>query len=273
MKSVTLYIVEDELLITLSLKNQLESFGYTIAGTATKCDACLNDLQDLKEQGKEPEIVLMDIHIRGETDGIETARRITERFDCGIIFITGQSSQEVYQRSFSIKPFGYLLKPIDLEQTVMTIEIAAYQRLLELQNKQYQKELVRMLDERTKETEEIKGMYLALLENSLMGLTIMREGRFIFANHQASRIFGYTQEEFLQFDMEQISLLIHPDDRERAIRLMRGDAEPEGETHSSRVRVYRKDGELIPLVTHVKRITFQSQPALHQSFLDLSILH
>ena len=166
MRPVTLYIVEDELLITMSLKNQLQAAGYQILGMATKCDACLSDLEQLRSQGQEPEIVLMDINIRGHVDGIETARRITEQFDCGIIFITGQSSKEVYERSFSIKPFGYLLKPIDLEQTRMIIEIGAYQRQLELENKSYQKKLMQMLEERTREKEEVAIMFETVIGNS-----------------------------------------------------------------------------------------------------------
>ncbi len=272
MNTTTLYIVEDELLITISLKNQLESFGYTILGTATRCENCLKDLQALKDQGREPEIVLMDIHIKGDCDGIETAKKISERFDCGIIFITGQSSQEVYRRSFTIKPFGYLLKPIDLEQTMMTIEIAAHQRVLELQNRRYQEQLVRMLEDRTREKEEVLGMYHAFLDNSIIGLTILQDERFVFTNGPASRIFGYTREEFLKFSMKEIIAMVHPDDRTQVIRMTREASQPQMGSTGEKIRVYRKNGDLVRVMTHIRLITYFGRPALHQSYLDLTIL-
>ena len=146
MNPISIYIVEDELLISASLKSQLQQFGYDIFGSSIRGESCLDDIAELSKQGREPEIVLMDIHLRGELDGIDTAKKIIEKFNCAIIFLTGQSSKEIYERSFKIKPFGYLLKPIDMDQTKMTIEIASYQRNLEVQNKLYQKDLEALLE-------------------------------------------------------------------------------------------------------------------------------
>jgi PAS domain S-box-containing protein len=262
MKPVSLYIVEDELLITMSLKSQLESAGYQILGIATKCETCLKELEILRDEGKEPEIVLMDINIRGTVDGIETARRITEQFDCGIIFITGQSSKEIYERSFTVKPFGYLLKPIDLEQTMMIIEIGAYQRQLELENKNYQKKLVKLVEQKTKENQEIMDLYDTLIENSMLGLIVTQDQKFVFVNHEAERIFGYTGDEFRSVDMQQITSLVHPEDRE----LVTGGETTQG----GRIRIIRRDAAVIEVITFVKPVMYGGKPALHQIFFDLS---
>jgi PAS domain S-box-containing protein len=272
MKSTTLYIVEDELLISLSLKNQLEAAGYRIYGTATKCDICIKELEELSKQGKEPELVLMDINIRGHVDGIETARRITEKFDCGIIFITGQSSKEVYERSFSIRPFGYLLKPIDLEQTMMIIEIGAYQRKLEMETRKYQRQLVQMLEERTKEKEEVAKMYDTLIENTMLGLTILQDGKIKFMNREAERIFGYTKEEIDKLDYEALVSHIHPDDRAMALdnaqRRLNGEDLPQ----ESRLRFILRDGSIRTLITYVKPVIYGGRPALHQIYFDITKL-
>ena len=106
MNPISIYIVEDELLISASLKSQLQQFGYDIFGSSIRGESCLDDIAELSKQGREPEIVLMDIHLRGELDGIDTAKKIIEKFNCAIIFLTGQSSKEIYERSFKIKPFG-----------------------------------------------------------------------------------------------------------------------------------------------------------------------
>lgn len=268
MPPITLYIVEDELLISASLKSQLDGNGYQILGEATRGEVCLKELEILKKKGNEPDIVLMDIHIRGPLDGIETAKRITENYDCGIIFITGQSSKEVYNRSFSLKPFGYLLKPIDLEQTKMTIEIASYQRKLEIENRKYQEKLVSLLEERTKEKDEVLGMYQTLLENSLMGLTIMQNERFVFVNHQAQNIFGYTREELLSLNFEEIVDLIHPDDQAKVITLSQSRLTADEPPQGTRIRVKRKDGSFTQVITHVKLISYHDMPALHQAFIE-----
>lgn len=270
MKPVSLYIVEDELLITMGLKTQLEASGYSVLGMSTKCDVCLKELQELKDQGKEPEIVLMDINIRGKYDGIETARKISEKFDCGIIFVTGQSSQEVYERSIDIKPYGYLVKPIDLEQTMMIIEIGANQRRLEIQNRKYQKKLLELIDQRTKEKQELIEMYAELVDNSMVGITILQGDRFLFFNGEAKKILGFDHDEEVPPALDDIMKFIHPDDRELTIsnsqRRMAGENLPQG----NKIRIVRKDGSVVPLVTYVKKMQLGGKPALHHVCIDIS---
>jgi len=150
-KSVTIYIVEDELLIASCLKDQLEDTGYQILGASTRGEESIEELTKLRNENCEPMIVLMDINLRGKMDGIETARHITELFDCSIIFLTGQSSREIYERSSRIKPFSFVLKPYDQEQMIMAIEIAAYQRELEQENKEIKEKLASLLSKNSTE--------------------------------------------------------------------------------------------------------------------------
>jgi PAS domain S-box-containing protein len=270
MKPISIYIVEDELLISASLKSQLQSFGYEILGSCIRGESSLEEIEKLSLEGREPEIVLMDIHLRGEMDGIETAKKIHEKFNCGIIFLTGQSSKEVYERSFRIKPFGYLLKPIDMEQTKMTIEIAAYQRNLEIQNKLYQKDLETLLEKRTLENKELMAMYETIIDNSLLGLTIMQDEKFVFVNRRTAEIFGYTQEEFINFSVQDIATLLHPEDRLRVINNSLGRLNGEEISPNMQIRIFRKDREMRWLETYVKAIHFKGKPALHQTFLDIT---
>jgi PAS domain S-box-containing protein len=270
MKPISIYIVEDELLISASLKSQLQNFGYQIFGSSTRGETCLQEIGQLSSEGKEPEIILMDIHLRGQMDGIEAAKAINEKYHCGIIFLTGQSTKEVYERSFKIKPFGYLLKPIDMEQMKMTIEIAAYQRNLELKNKEYQKSLEALLNIRTREKNEIMDLYQIIIDNSLMGLTIMQDEQFVFANRRTAEIFGFSLEDFLCLTIRDIVDLLHPDDQQKVIMLSQerlpGNDFPQG----TLVRIFRKDGNLRWLETSVKTIQFKGRPALHQTFLDIT---
>ena len=273
MNPISIYIVEDELLISASLKSQLQQFGYEISGSSIRGESCLEEIADLSRQGKEPEIVLMDIHLRGEMDGIETAKQINDKFNCAIIFLTGQSSKEIYDRSFKIKPFGYLLKPIDMEQTKMTIEIASYQRNLEIENTLYQKDLEALLEKRSQENKEMIAMYQTIVDNSLMGLTIMQNDKFVFANNRTAEIFGYTLEDFLAFSSSEIVNLLHPDDRLKFITMMQSNVNGDELSQNHRFRIFTHDSQPKNIETHIKPVQFKGKPAIHQTFLDVTNFH
>jgi PAS domain S-box-containing protein len=270
MNPIRIYIVEDELLISASLKSQLQQFGYEISGSSIRGESCLEEIAELSRQGKEPEIVLMDIHLRGELDGIETAKLINDQFNCAIIFLTGQSSKEIYERSFKIKPFGYLLKPIDMEQTKMTIEIASYQRNLEIENTLYQKDLEALLEKRSQENKELMAMYQTIVDNSLMGLTIMQDEKFVFANNRTAEIFGYPLDEFLSFGSDDILNLLHPEDRIKKIALSQARLNGDEIPQNTRIRIFTREKELKHIETHVKEVQFKGKPALHQTFFDIT---
>jgi len=270
MKPISIYIVEDELLISASLKSQLLQFGYEISGSSIRGESCLDEIADLSLQGREPEIVLMDIHLRGEMDGIETARLINDKFNCAIIFLTGQSSKEIYERSFKIKPFGYLLKPIDMEQTKMTIEIASYQRNLEIENTLYQKDLEALLEKRSQENKELMAMYQTIVDNSVMGLTIMQDEKFVFANNRTAEIFGYPLEEFLSFSCTDIFKLLHPDDQDKLNSLSKARLNGDSLPQKTRIRLFTLNKKMKHVETHVKSVQFKGKPAIHQTFLDIT---
>ncbi|MCK9421112.1 MAG: response regulator [Bacteroidales bacterium] len=268
MKPISIYIVEDELLISASLKSQLKSFGYEVLGSSPQGEACLDELTELLQIGREPEIILMDIHLRGNQDGIEVAKKINEKFNSAIIFLTGQSSKEVYERSFKIKPFGYLLKPIDMEQTKMTIEIAAYQRNLEIENRIYQKELEILLEKRSQENLELMSMYQVIVDNSLIGLTIMQDEKFVFANHRAAEIFGCQLDEFLTFSKQDIIHFIYPEDQNKALSaysLLLNCA-----SQKFLVRVITRNETLKCMEAYIKTVEFKGKPAIHQTFMEVA---
>jgi CheY-like chemotaxis protein len=227
-------------------------------------------LEKLSRQGKEPEIILMDIHLRGELDGIDTAGKITERFNCAIIFLTGQSSKEVYERSFRIKPFGYLLKPIDIEQMKMTIEIAAYQRNLEIVNKIYQHELEKLLEKRSQENIELMRMCESIINNSLMGLIIFQDDNQVFANSRTADIFGFPLDRFQQFSASEIMNLFHGDDHGKLQELMNDTIQNNGIPRNLLLRINYPGGVCKYVDIHSGTIQFKGKPAVYQTFLDIT---
>jgi PAS domain S-box-containing protein len=271
MKPISVYIVEDELIISASLKSRLENSGYEILGSSTRGESCLEEIERLSSQGREPEIVLMDIHLRGEQDGIETAKKINKRYNCGIVFLTGQSSKEVYERSFEIKPFGYLIKPIDIEQTKMTIRIAAYQRDLEIKNIKYQQSLETLLKQRTQEKNEIQLMYHTICESSLVAVMIVSNEKILYANKRCAEIFDFDIENFKKILPRKILEMFHAEDRQKIsdpfIDYFTGKSKIVPTEFSLRLN----HGKIKWLEAKIEPVDYLEKPTLSFSFIDVSV--
>ena len=110
-------IVEDEVITAMSLQHLLEHWG------CGKCEQVSSGKEAIeKAMSEKPDIVLIDINLRGETNGIEVAKQLQARFCVPIIFITGYSDEETIKEAKKIKPVGYFVKPLDFNKLRSTIE-------------------------------------------------------------------------------------------------------------------------------------------------------
>lgn len=114
-----LLIVEDEALVATDLSLRLQALGYEVVGIADNAI----DAWSLCE-AHVPDLVLMDIHIKGDRDGIETAQTIRRRWDIPVVYVTAYSDDTTVGRATESDPFGYVLKPFDERTVQITIEIA-----------------------------------------------------------------------------------------------------------------------------------------------------
>lgn len=102
--------------MALSLMSLVQSFGYEATGPCVSGTAALEQAALQK-----PDLVLMDINLRGEMDGIEVARRLQDVYGCKVVFVTGQGDQKTRQRAEAIGPAGYVVKPfrqVQLEKVI-----------------------------------------------------------------------------------------------------------------------------------------------------------
>jgi CheY-like chemotaxis protein len=99
-------IVEDEAVVALHLRQELTKLGYFVAGVATAGEQALKMVEEVF-----PDVILMDIHIQGEMDGIETARRIPRYLHIPVIYLTAYSEDSTLKRAGDTYPYGYLIKP------------------------------------------------------------------------------------------------------------------------------------------------------------------
>lgn len=146
MNRAQIMIVEDEALLALDLKGQLEDSGYRVTATASSCTTAL-----VQVEKSQPDLLLMDIRIKGDPDGIDTARMIRERYDIPVVFLTAYADEEVLERAKACEPCGYLLKPVATRELHSTIEMALYKAGME-------KERKGLLDELQKALAEVKTL-------------------------------------------------------------------------------------------------------------------
>ena len=118
---VSILVVEDEGIVARDLQETLTRLGYHIAGVASEGRQAVS----LAEQRK-PELVMMDVSLRGDIDGIQAARLIQEQSHIPVIFLTGHSDAATLQRAVSTGPLGYLLKPFQEIELRCAIEVAIH---------------------------------------------------------------------------------------------------------------------------------------------------
>jgi PAS domain S-box-containing protein len=127
-------VVEDEKIVAMDIQNRLKSFGYTIAGTAISGEGAIE-----KAEKTTPDLVLMDIMLKGDMDGIEAAEEISSRFNIPVIYLTAYADESTLQRAKITEPFGYILKPFEDKELYVNIEIALYKHDMERKLKESQK--------------------------------------------------------------------------------------------------------------------------------------
>jgi len=114
-----IFIVEDNPVIADLISWRLSEMGYNVAGTAEDSDDALIQIEKFK-----PSLVLMDINLPGELDGIETAAEINRRFNIPIVYISSVLDTPVIERAKKTKPKGYIVKPFSDNQLRATVEMA-----------------------------------------------------------------------------------------------------------------------------------------------------
>lgn len=121
-----IFVVEDQRLIAADLEATLVRLGYEVAGTAAEAPEAVE-----KVLAARPDLVLMDIRLRGELDGIEAARRIREKLDVPVVYLTAYADEETILRAKVTSPFGYLVKPFNERELRAAIEVALYRHQTE----------------------------------------------------------------------------------------------------------------------------------------------
>ncbi len=136
-------IVEDDLLTAKIISKMLTNRGFVITDIVMKSNEVIESINK-----NTPDIILMDITLEGELDGIEIAHKIKDKYNIPIIYLTADSSEETIKRAKITGPFGYLIKPVNEKILVTTIEITLQKQFL------HNKEILETLKKANDELEE-----------------------------------------------------------------------------------------------------------------------
>jgi diguanylate cyclase (GGDEF)-like protein/PAS domain S-box-containing protein len=174
MSTTGVLIVEDERIVALHLRQQLQRLGYQVMGVVASGDQALRQARELQ-----PQVILMDIHIEGNMDGIEAAGRIRDELGIPIVYLTAYAEEETLRRARATKPFGYLLKPFSERELHATIQVVLERHAIELA---------------LHESEE--RLSLALDAAEMGSWELDQTTRRLLRAGQADQIFGFSQEIF-----------------------------------------------------------------------------
>ncbi len=118
-KTVKILVVEDEFILAINLQETLESLGYTVVDITDSAVSAITKAKELR-----PNLILMDIRLRGKQDGIQAAEQIWNTQQIPVIYVTGHSDRITVERATLTSPFGYILKPIKEQELYVAIQTA-----------------------------------------------------------------------------------------------------------------------------------------------------
>ncbi len=173
MQEKKILIVEDEGVVALSLQAVLTKMGYSVAGIAVTGAEAIS-----LATAHRPDVILMDIHIKGDMDGIQTTEKINALMDVPVIFLTAYADDETVKRAIKTGSFSYLVKPYNPRELYSNIELAIYRR--------------RMRDRAGSNRENVE---LLLTKAPDAGIILDMQNAVVFANSAAETLLGWTQEE------------------------------------------------------------------------------
>jgi PAS domain S-box-containing protein len=182
MSALSVLVVEDEAIIAEDIRRRLSKLGYSVAGVV--CTG--NDAVALNQFSK-PDLVLMDIQLQGNMNGIEAARQIRQESDTPIVYLTSHTDPKTVDAATLTEPFGYLLKPIDDRELRITLQMAIFQHYT-------QKQLGR--------TERWMATTLSSLGDGLISTDAA--GRIFYMNPRAEQLTGWHVSEAIGEELETI---------------------------------------------------------------------
>ncbi len=219
-------VVEDEAVISMEIQDRLARMGHSVCGTAASGDEAVS-----VAASNHPDLILMDVQLRGEIDGVETAQKIQSRIQVPVIYLTAFADDRTVERARETQPYGYLIKPFSEKELFAAIEMALYKHCMEQKLRESQRQFattVRCIAD------------CVVVTDTDMKITLM--------NPSAQSVTGWPEQEALGKRLEDILKLVDE-------RTMMPYESPVGDVLQKRVALnmigpvllIRRNGEKVPV--------------------------
>jgi PAS domain S-box-containing protein len=188
----SILVVDDEPMIAEDLCESLEESGYKVFLPSHSGADAIRQVQ----QG-EPDLVLMDINLKGDIDGISTAQAIQKIHDCAIIYLTANADSQTLQRAKMTSPFGYIIKPFRERELHALVEISLY--------KHAQEKLTRVR----------QNLFLQTLQNTPDAILVLNHQQQVqFMNPSAEKLLALSFEQIQGQNLESVLSFARPENAE-----------------------------------------------------------
>jgi PAS domain S-box-containing protein len=179
-------VVEDEAVISMEIQDRLTKMGHSICGTAASGEEAVS-----VATAKRPDLILMDVQLRGEVDGVQTAKQIRDLVEIPIIYLTAFADDRTVERAKLTQPFGYLIKPFSEKELYAAIEMALYKNSME----------ARVRDSERRYATTIRCIAdCVIVTDTDMKITLM--------NPAAQSVTGWKQEEAVGKKLDEVCKLV-----------------------------------------------------------------
>lgn len=226
MEREKILVVEDERIVADDIRMSLERLGYLVCGLALSGSEAI---EKVKELG--PDIVMMDIVLGEEMDGIEAASKIRSSFEIPVVYLTAYGDERTLERAKVTEPFGYIIKPFEERELQSTIEIALYKHRIE---------------KKLKESEQWLSTTLRSIGDAVIATD--KKGQVSFINPVAQALTGWKNEEAVGRPLGDIFITLNEETGQpiavSVMELLQEKSQPEVGDH---ILLVSRDGKRIPI--------------------------
>lgn len=154
MAAEKILVVEDERVVARDIEKRLKKLGYVVPASVATGEDAIAKVAELR-----PDLVLMDIRLKGPMDGLEAAEQIRTDYNTPVIYLTAYADEATLQRAKATEPFGYIVKPFDERDLHVAIEVALRRQLSET--------AIRVALEKEKELSELKSRFWSMAAHEI----------------------------------------------------------------------------------------------------------
>ena len=222
MTKTNVLIVEDEIIVAKNIEAMLKVLDYDVAGV------CISGEQAIKVVAKKkPDLILMDIVLVGDIDGIQAAAEILKQVEVPIIFATSYSDEDTLKRAKETAPYGYIIKPFQKKELLVAIEIALERYILE---------------QKIRANEQLLQTTLQSISDGI--ITTDKKGHILYVNKIGEEIIGWSYQDINGKSLNSVFKLIYNDTNKDLRKFFENPSKVKTLTKIPPSTILAKDGSL-----------------------------